>query len=135
MSSYKILVLIVLLMIILPAISSEGSSSDLQLPDPPTNIQPVNMTENDGQVQEGKDMAEGDTAESSGDTDLLNCTCNDITCSNCDLVYNLLPDITTIQFFEEVESADGEGKMYLEVHFCQLIHLRIIISNIGVSDQ
>ena len=138
MSSYKILVVVVLLMIILPAISSEGPSSDLQLPDPPTNLQPVNMTENDGQVQEGKNMTEGDTAESSGDTDSLNCTCTDITCSNCGLVYNftnLLPDITTIQFFEQVESADGEGKKYLEVHFCQLIGIRMVISNIGVSDQ
>jgi len=135
MSRYKILVVVILLIITLPAISSEDPSSDLQLPDPPTNIQSVNMTENDEQVQEGKNMTEG---ESSGDTDSLNCTCTDIICSNCGLVYNLtnlLPDVTTIQFFEEIESANGEGKKYLEVHFCQLIGLRIVISNIGVSEQ
>jgi len=117
-------------MVLLVTVSAAASSGDqLQftevLPGPNTTMQPVNMTEDD-------------TAESSGGTDSLNCTCNDITCSNCGLVYNftnLLPDVTAIRFFEEVESADGEGKKYLEVHFCQLIGIRIVISNIGVSDQ
>ena len=125
----KISIVIVFLTTFIAAISSDDQSSKLQLtevlPSPNTTMQPVNMTEDY-------------TAESSGDTDLLNCTCNDIICINCDLVYNLtnlLPGIPTIRFFEEVQSTDGEGKMYLEVHFCQLIGIRIVISNIGVSDQ
>ena len=80
-----------------------AAASSLQFPKvlagPDTIIQPVNMTE----------------AESSGGADSLNCTCNDITCSNCGLVFNLtnlLTDVTTIQFFEQVKSADGEGKRY-----------------------
>jgi len=102
---------VVLLVIPLSAAaSSNDQSNNLQftevIPDPDSTIQPANMTEDD-------------TAESSGDTD---CTCSDITCNNCGLVYNhtnLLPNATAIQFFEQVESVDEEGKMYLEIHFCQ----------------
>ena len=125
----KILIIIAFLTMFTAVSSSDDQSNRLYFPEvlpaPDNTIKPVNVTEDN-------------TAESSGGTELLNCTCTDIICSNCDLEYNLtnlIHNVTTIQFFEQVESADGEGKMYLEVHFCQLIHLRIIISNIGVSDQ
>ena len=108
----KIRIIIAFLTTFTAISSSDDQSNRLYflevLPGPDNTMQPVNMTEDD-------------TAESSGGTDSLNCTCTDITCSNCGLVYNLtnlLPNVTTIQFFEQIESADGEGKMYLEVHFC-----------------
>ncbi|XP_065906301.1 uncharacterized protein [Dysidea avara] len=123
---FKICIIVAFLATMTAATSSEDSPNNQQfaaLPDPDTTIQPANITEDD-------------TTESSGDTDSLNCTCNDITCSNCGLVHNhtnLLHDVTTIQFYEQVESGGEEGKMYLEVHFCQLIGIRMVISNIDLK--
>jgi len=72
---------------------------------------------------------------SSGDSD---CTCNDITCSNCGVVHdhsNLFNNATAIRLLELVESNNKQGKKYLEVYFCQLIGLRRLIYSIDVSNK